>query len=108
MVNSEDNRLAIAVEYIERDGELKISLDDDSKHLIRVDRLQMEEWDDEQIKPIARPSTQELSNVVVWGGGSTIYFSQIQQYFRVADLVAGIYGDEAWCAEKVCAVPSSA
>lgn len=99
MANSEDNRLAVAVEYIEQDGELKISLDDDSKHLIRVARLQMEEWDGEQIKPIAKPSTQELSDVVVWGGGSTICFPQIQQYFRVADLIAGVYGDEKWCAE---------
>jgi len=98
MANSEDSRLAIAVEYIERDGELKISLDDDSKHLIRVDRLQMEEWDGEQIKPLSRPSAQALSDVVVWGGGSTIYFPQIQQYFRVSDLVAGVYGDEEWCA----------
>ena len=98
MANSEDNRLAIAVEYIEGDGELKISLDDDSKHLIRVDRLQMEEWDGEQIKPLSRPSAQALGDVVVWGGGSTIYFPQLQQYFRVSDLVAGVYGDEAWCA----------
>ncbi|MEL6263611.1 MAG: hypothetical protein AAFR12_21415 [Cyanobacteria bacterium J06626_6] len=97
MANTKDNRLAIAVEYIERDGELKISLDDDSKHLIRVARLQMEEWDGEQIKPISKPSTQELSDVVVWGGGSTICFPQIQQYFRVADLMAGVYGDEKWC-----------
>ena len=99
MANSEDNRLAIAVEYVESDSELKISLDDDSKHFIRVDRLQMEEWDGEQIKPIEKPSTQELSDVVVWGGGSTICFPQIQQYFRVADLIAGVYGDEKWCAE---------
>ena len=84
MANSEDNRLAIAVEYVEQDGELKISLDDDSKHLIRVDRLQMEEWD----------------------GGSTIYFPQIQQYFRVADLVAGVYGDEDWCATLLSTVKS--
>ena len=103
MANSEDNRLAIAVEYIERDGELKISLDDDSKHLIRVDRLQMEAWDGERIKPLSPPTTQTLSDVVIWGGGSTIYFPQIQQYFRVADLVAGVYGDEAWCASLLSA-----
>ena len=103
MANSEDNRLAIAVEYIDRDGELKISLDDHSKHLIRVDRLQMEEWDGEQIKPLSTPSAQALSDVVVWGGGSTIYFPQIQQYFRVADLVAGVYGDEEWCASLLSA-----
>lgn len=106
MANSEDNRLAIAVEYIERDGELKISLDDDSKHLIRVDRLQMEEWDGEQIRPITPPTAQALSDVVVWGGGSTIYFPQIQQYFRVADLVAGVYGDEDWCATLLSTVKS--
>lgn len=103
MANSEDNRLAIAVEYIEGDGELKISLDDDSKHLIRVDRLQMEEWDGKRIKPLVPPSAQALSDVVVWGGGSTICFPQIQQYFRVADLVAGVYGDEAWCASLLSA-----
>ena len=106
MANSEDNRLAIAVEYIEQDGELKISLDDDSKHLIRVSRLQMEEWDGKQIKPIAPPSTQALSDVVVWGSGSTIYFPQIQQYFRVADLIAGVYGDEEWCAGLLSTTPA--
>ena len=106
MANSEDSRLAIAVEYIEQDGELKISLDDDSKHLIRVERLQMEEWDGEQIKPLSRPSAQALSDVVIWGGGSTIYFPQIQQYFRVADLVAGVYGDEEWCAGLLIAAPA--
>mgnify|MGYP001133909783 CR=1 FL=1 len=103
MANSEDTRLAIAVEYMESDGELKISLDDDSKHLIRVDQLQMEEWDGERIKPLSPPTSQALSDVVVWGGGSTIYFPQIQQYFRVADLVAGVYGDEEWCARLLSA-----
>ena len=106
MANSEDNRLATAVEYIERDGELKISLDDDSKHLIRVEQLQMEVWDGKQIKPLISPSAQELSDVVVWGGGSTIYFPQLQQYFRVADLVAGVYGDEEWCASLLSAALS--
>ena len=103
MANSEDNRLAISVEYIASAGELKISLDDDSKHLIRVDRLQMEEWDGENLKTLSPPSAQALSDVVVWGGGSTIYFPQIQQYFRVSDLIAGVYGDEAWCEDLLSA-----
>lgn len=103
MANFEDNRLAIAVEYVEHDRELKISLDDDSKHIIRVERLQMEVWDGEQIKPLSSPSAQALRDVVIWGGGSTILFPQIQQYFRVSDLIAGVYGDEEWNASLMTA-----
>ncbi|MBE9061237.1 DUF2442 domain-containing protein [cf. Phormidesmis sp. LEGE 11477] len=92
----EDERLAVSARYISSSRELEITLDDGSRHLIPVDRLEMVESAPDAYVPIAKPSDEQLGDVKVWGGGSAIYWESIEQVFRVDELMAGIYGRPAW------------
>ena len=75
-----------------------MTLDDGSRHLIPVDRLEMVEDDLDAYVPIPFLTDEQLSDVKVWGGGSAIYWESIEQVFRVDELIAGIYGRPAWMA----------
>ncbi|MEL7067774.1 MAG: DUF2442 domain-containing protein [Cyanobacteria bacterium J06581_3] len=92
----EDERLATAARYIASSRELELTLDDGSRHLIPVDRLEMVDSVENDFLPIAKPSDKQLSDVKVWGGGSAIYWELIEQVFRVDELLAGVYGRRAW------------
>lgn len=92
----EDERLATNARYITSGRELELTLDDGSRHLIPVDRLEMVEEVSDAFVPIAKPTEAQLSDVKVWGGGSAIYWESIEQIFRVDELMAGIYGRPAW------------
>ncbi|MGB7086103.1 MAG: DUF2442 domain-containing protein [Phormidesmis sp.] len=92
----EDERLATAVRYIVSSRELELTLDDGSRHLIPVDRLEMVESALNGFAPIAKPTDEQLSNVQLWGGGAAIYWESIEQVFRVDELMSGAYGRPAW------------
>jgi len=96
MANFEDERLAIAVRYLADNRELEITIDDDSRHLIPVDRLEMVHETPTAFASIPRPTDEQLSDVKVWGGGSAIYWESIDQIFRVDELLGGIYGRPQW------------
>ena len=96
MATYEDERLAITTRYIASSRELELTLDDGSRHLIPVDRLEMVESTPDAFVPIARPTEEQLRDVKVWGGGSAIYWESIEQVFRVDELLAGVYGRPAW------------
>lgn len=92
----EDERLATAARYVASSRELELTLDDGSRHLIPVDKLEMVERVDSAFAQIAPPTDEQLSDVKVWGGGSAIYWESIEQVFRVDELMDGIYGRPAW------------
>ncbi|MEM8504341.1 MAG: DUF2442 domain-containing protein [Cyanobacteria bacterium P01_D01_bin.1] len=96
MAPYEDERLAVSVYYTAPSREIEITLDDGSRHLIPVDKLEMVESAPDAYVPIPRPTNEQLSNIKVWGGGSAIYWECIEQVFRVDELMAGIYGRPAW------------
>jgi hypothetical protein len=96
MATSEDCRRAIAVRYIAESEELEIVLEDSSRHLIPVSRLEMVEETPNAFVPIRKPSKHQLSDVKVWGGGASVYWESIGQIFLVEELIAGIYGRPAW------------
>lgn len=96
MEKFEETRLAIAAEYLSDSRELKVTLDDGSKHLWPVDRLQMEVWTGRAFEALTTPSDDDLSDVKVWGGGSSIYWETLKQVFDVDELLAGVYGSPAW------------
>ena len=96
MVSYEDERLAMTACYVASSRELELTLDDGSRHLIPVDRLEMVESVEKNFAPIAQPTDEQLSDVKVWGGGSAIYWESIEQVFRVDELIAGVYGRPAW------------
>ncbi|MEL6472353.1 MAG: hypothetical protein AAFQ74_21725 [Cyanobacteria bacterium J06623_4] len=95
MATYEDDRLATSARYIATSRELEITLDDGSRHLIPVDKLEMVESTPDAYVPNARPTDQLLSDVKVWGGGSAIYWEQIAQVFWVDEPLADIYGRPA-------------
>ncbi|MGB3790664.1 MAG: hypothetical protein WA949_21835 [Phormidesmis sp.] len=92
----EDERLAVSARYLASSRELELTLDDDSRHLIPVDRLEMVESTADAYVPMAPPTDEQLSNVKVWGGGTAVYWEPIEQVFRVNELIAGVYGRPAW------------
>ena len=96
MASYEDKRLATAVQYVVLSRELELTLDDGSRHLIPVDRLEMVESVERNFALIAKPTDEQLSDVKVWGGGSAVYWELIEQVFRVDELMDGVYGRPAW------------
>ena len=107
MAAYENERLAVSTRYLASSQELEIALNDGSRHLIPVDKLEMVEETDNAFVPIAKPTDEQLSNVKVWGGGSAIYWESLEQVFRVDELMAGIYGRPEWM-EKLSATISYA
>ena len=95
MARSEDYRLAISAQYLPDSRELMVVLDDASKHLWPVDRLEML---DRELNPVLRPSNEELADVKVWGGGGSVYWETLEQVFAIDELLSGIYGRPAWMA----------
>ena len=104
MEQSEELRLAIAAEYLKASRELKVTLDDGSKHLWPVDRLEMETWTGNGFEAIANPSDEDLSDVQVWGGGSSVYWTKLKQVFEIDELLAGVYGSPEWMDSLMLAV----
>ena len=96
MAKFEDERMATAVQYLPDTRQVEIGLDDRSSFLIPVDSLEMLNWTGEDWEPSKTPSDEELVDVVVWGGGASIYFPKIEQVFSVDELIDGIYGRLAW------------
>ncbi|MBE9063471.1 hypothetical protein [cf. Phormidesmis sp. LEGE 11477] len=92
----EDDRLAVSAHYLASSRELELTLDDGSRHLIPVDRLEMVESIADAYVLIAKPTDGQLSDVKVWGGGTAVYWEPIEQVFRVNELIAGVYGRPAW------------
>ena len=89
-------RLATNARYLTGSREVEITLDDGSRHAWPVDRLEMLKWTGEKLDPILNPPDELLVDVQVWGGGSSIYWQQLEQVFSIDDLIDGVYGREAW------------
>lgn len=91
-----EGRLAVSVEYIPDCRSIKITLDSGYEHLVMVDCLQMQIWDGKQIRPLVKPTNDQLADVKVWGGGGTILFPSIDQLFDVDKVTCGVFGDRDW------------
>ncbi|MEL6351009.1 MAG: DUF2442 domain-containing protein [Cyanobacteria bacterium J06627_28] len=96
MAEPEDTRKAISARYLLENRELEISLEDGSRYLVPVDRLEMVRCDADGFIPIEQPTDEQLLDVKVWGGGASIQWELLEQTFLVEELLEGIYGREAW------------
>lgn len=96
MAEPEDSRRATAARYVTDSRDLEITLDDGSRHLIPVDRLEMVKNTSDAFAPIEKPTNEQLADVKIWGGGASIYWESIEQIFLVEELMAGVYGRPAW------------
>lgn len=99
-MNLNDQRLAISVQFISASREVEVVLDDGSRHAWPIDRLEMLEHTHEGFKPIENPPNELLTDVQVWGGGTSIYWKQLKQTFAIDELLSGIYGRKLWM-EKI-------
>jgi hypothetical protein len=91
-----NDRLAISVRFIAANREVEITLEDGSRHAWPVDKLEMLNNTPDGFIPVINPPSELLTDVQVWGGGSSIYWEKLGQIFAVDELLAGCYGRKRW------------
>ena len=73
--------------------------DDGPRHAWPVNRLEMLKNTPAGFKPVVNPPTELLSDVQVYGGGTSIYWEKLEQIFSVDDLLSGVYAAKSgWTA----------
>ncbi len=96
MDDFKDDRLAVSARFILASREVEITLEDGSRHAWPVDKLEMLENTPNGFEPVINPPNELLTDVQIWGGGSSIYWKKLGQIFAVEDLLAGCYGRKQW------------
>lgn len=95
MLNGDLN-LAESVTYGVIAREVVVTLKDGSRHAWPVRLLEMVQSEPDGWVPLENVTDQQLADVEIYGGGQYILWDELGQAFSVADLLAGIYGREAW------------
>ncbi len=95
-MNNEALKLAKSVIYKADAREVIVTLNDGSRHAWPVRLLEMVKLSQDGWVPLVDVSDQQLSTVEVYGGGQYILWDELDQAFKVADLLSGVYGREAW------------
>ncbi|MGD1899900.1 MAG: DUF2442 domain-containing protein [Phormidesmis sp.] len=95
-MSSDDLKLAKSVIYEASAREIVVTLKDGSRHVWPVRLLEMVKSEANAWVPIEDITDQQLAAVEVYGGGQYIIWDELDQAFSVEDLLAGIYGREAW------------
>lgn len=95
-MSNEDLKLAKTVIYDSNAKEVIVTLKDGSRHAWPVRLLEMVQSEPDAWVPLKNVTDQQLADVEVYGGGRYILWDTLGQSFSVADLLAGIYGREAW------------
>lgn len=85
-----------AVQYLPISREVEVLLTDGSRHAWRIDSLEMLANIDGEVIPLPTPTREQLLDVVPYGGGTYLYWPQIEQMFELDALLDGIYGREDW------------
>ncbi|PSN12859.1 hypothetical protein C7293_18370 [filamentous cyanobacterium CCT1] len=95
-MSSEELKLAESVVYDATTREVVVTLRDSSRHVWPIGLLEMVESKADAWVPLTGPTDEQLSNVEVYGGGRYILWDELGQVFKIADLLAGVYGREEW------------
>jgi hypothetical protein len=95
-MSNEDLKLAKTVIYDSNAKEVIVTLKDGSRHAWPVRLLEMVQSEPDAWVSIKNITDQQLADVEVYGGGRYILWDELGQSFSIADLLAGIYGREAW------------
>lgn len=95
-MSNEDFKLAESVAYDASTREVVVILKDGSRHAWPVRLLEMVQSQPNAWIPLENITDQQLAEVEVYGGGRYILWDELGQSFRIADLLDGIYGREAW------------
>jgi hypothetical protein len=95
-MSNEDFKLAKSVVYDSTAREVIVTLNDGSRHAWPVRLLEMVQSKSDAWVPLENVTDQQLADVKLYGGGRYILWDELDQSFSIADLLAGIYGREAW------------
>ena len=76
--------------------EVAVVLKDGSRHVWPIRLLEMVKSEADGRVPLEGITDRQLSNVQIYGGGRYILWDELGQAFQISDLLAGVYGREAW------------
>ena len=103
-MSNETLKRAESVTYDAATREVIVVLKDGSRHAWPVRLLEMVKSETEGWVPLEGITDQQLSDVQVYGGGRYILWDELGQAFQISDLLAGVYGREAWMQQLMATV----
>jgi hypothetical protein len=103
-MSNETLKLAESVTYDAKTQEIVVVLRDGSRHAWPVRLLEMVKSEAEGWVPLEDITDRQLSEVQVYGGGRYIMWDELGQVFQISDLLAGLYGREAWMQKLMATV----
>ena len=103
-MSNETLKRAESVTYDAATQEVIVVLKDGSRHTWPVRLLEMVKSEAEGWVPLEDITDQQLSDVQVYGGGRYILWDELGQAFQISDLLAGVYGREAWMQQLMAMV----
>ncbi len=102
-LSTKNLKLAESVVYDATTREVVVTLKDSSRHVWPIRLLEMVESGADAWVPLTELTDEQLAHVEVYGGGQYILWDELGQVFKVADLLAGVYGREEWM-QKLMAI----
>ena len=103
-MSNETFKLAESVAYDAETKEVIVILKDGSRHAWPVRLLEMVERGTEGWIPLESVTDRDLADVQVYGGGRYILWDGLGQAFQISNLLAGVYGREAWMRKLMATV----
>jgi hypothetical protein len=103
-MSNEALNLAESVTYEAGTRAVIVTLKDGSRHTWPIRLLEMVKSDAEGWVPLGSVTDRQLSDVRIYGGGRYIMWDELGQAFQISDLLAGIYGREAWMKKLMATV----
>ena len=103
-MSNETLNLAESVIYDADTKEVIVVLKDGSRHAWPVRLLEMVKSEADGWVPLEGITDHQLSDVQVYGGGRYILWDELGQAFQISDLLAGVYGREAWMQQLMATV----
>jgi hypothetical protein len=82
--------------YLAESRELEIEFGPHFKGRWAIDSLQMLRRGEHGWEAIPSPTDEELSKVIIWGGGDVIEFPAIDQHYSIPALLRGQLGSKQW------------
>ena len=93
---NETLKKAESVTYDADTQEVIVVFKDSFRHAWPVRLLEMVKREAKGWVPLEGITDRQLSDVQVYGGDRYILWDELGQAFQISDLLAGVYGREAW------------
>jgi len=103
-MSNETLKLAESVTYDATTQEVVVVLRDSSRHAWPVRLLEMVKSEADGWVPLEGVTDRQLADVQIYSGGRYILWDELDQAFQISDLLAGVYGREAWMQKLMATV----